>query len=71
MLSQDAMQVVREAFRDRRYVTCDELLVRASNASLPDEQLAMFSALPEGKLDEVDALGALVAADRRRPVPRG
>jgi hypothetical protein len=66
MLSRDAMRVVREAFRDRRHVTRDELLARANTASLQDEQLAMFAALPEGRLDEIDVLGALVAADHKR-----
>jgi hypothetical protein len=63
MLSADARRVVREAFRDRRHVTRDELLERARTASLSDEQLAMFSALPEGKLDEIEVLGALVGGE--------
>lgn len=63
MLSSETRRVVREAFRDRRSVTRDELLERATTASLPDEQLAMFSALPEGKVDEIQALGALLGAD--------
>ncbi len=63
MLSADARRVVREAFRDRGYVTRDELLERARTASLPHEQLALFSALPEGKLNEIQVLGALVGAE--------
>jgi hypothetical protein len=68
MLSADARRVVREAFRDRRHVTRDELLERARTASLPNEQLALFSALPEGELDEIEVLHALMGADHQSEV---
>ena len=71
MLSSDARRVVREAFRDRRHVARDELLVRAKIAALQGEQFAMFSALPEGKLDEIEVLRALVGADHQRAVTGG
>ena len=65
MLSPDARRVVREAFRDRRHVARDELLVRAQMAALQGEQYAMFCALPDGRLDEIEVLRALVGADHQ------
>jgi hypothetical protein len=71
MLSRDARRVVREAFRERRYVARDELLVRARAAALEHRQLAVFYDLPEGRLDEIEVLRALVGADHRRVVAGG
>ncbi len=71
MLSRDARRVVREAFREGRYVERDELLVRAKAAALEHRQLAVFYDLPEGRLDEIEVLRALVGADHRRVVAGG
>lgn len=40
-------------------------------AALQGEQYAVFWALPEGNLDEVEVLRALVGADHRRAVSGG
>jgi len=66
VVSRDARQVVREAFRDRRFALRNELLLRARQAALPEDQLAAFDELPGGRLDELDVLRALYGVDHRR-----
>ena len=73
MLPPDARRVVREAFRDRRYVVREELIARARARALGDRELAVFFELPDGRLDEIEVLRCLVGIDHRRAlvgVPR-
>jgi hypothetical protein len=60
--------VVREAFRERRFVVRDELIARARVRDLGSRELAVFCELPEGRLDEVEVLRCLMGADHRRVV---
>ena len=68
MLPPDARRVVREAFRERRYVVRDELIARARVRDLGGRELAAFYELPEGRLDEVEVLRCLMGTDHRRLV---
>ncbi len=68
MLPPDARRVVREAFRERRYVVREELVARARSRALGDRELAVFRDLPEGRLDEIEVLRCLMGADHRHAV---
>ncbi|MGZ4198839.1 MAG: hypothetical protein ACXVP1_01495 [Thermoleophilia bacterium] len=45
--------------------------MRARAAALEHRQLAVFFDLPEGRLDEIEVLRALVGADHRRVAAGG
>jgi hypothetical protein len=68
MLPPDARRVVREAFRERRYVVREELIARATARALGEREIAVFHELPEGRLDEIEVLRCLMGADHRRAV---
>jgi hypothetical protein len=68
MLPPDARRVVREAFRERRYVLREDLIARARARALDERELAVFHELREGRLDEIEVLRCLMGADHRPAV---